>query len=1433
MKRTATIFLSACVALCSVQLRAQEPQLAFPGAEGFGRYTLGARGVANPQVYHVTNLNDAGAGSLRDAVSQPGRIVVFDTCGVIKLSSRISFSGNSYIAGHTAPGDGVILYGDGVSFAGANNLIVRYLRIYMGKGGESGKDASGVANGSGMIFDHLSIAWGLDENFSVNWDSKGTEPENITIQHSIIGQGIMTHSAGGLIQTNGGVSIVGCLYIDNSTRNPKVKGLNQYINNVVYNWAGSDGYILGDSDGASWAWLEGNYFISGPNSGASPFTRANTNFQIYHQNDYVDGNKDGTLNGSLTTDASYGSAAFKADRSSFTGIPKAHPEVAGGILTPEAALSRVVASVGASLPARSAVDAYMVDQLLSYGTKGALITNETNNGIYNNVGVVSEAAKPADADNDGIPDAWEEANGLNKNSAADATQLAANGYLNIENYINSIAAPVTPYIRCASDVKMTARTMSSISLAWKNNAAESDEIVLQQSADGATFSNVRTLAANETAAEVTGLQKDQTYYFRLITTKSGLPNSTPSEALKVSTEGEPALPEQSHTPVPAVGATSRFYTSVDLAWQNETGPWAGAVSYNIYLGESAENLTKLNAAPLTEAAYTHAAPMTMGATYFWRVDAINTLGTTAGNVWSFRAGSYSFTSEYVDLGKDFDGSSTVNATSGSLLVKGTKTYTVFAGTSKEMTVVVSGGDVRESDGSYMAKGTTPIQHFYLTSDAHYVEVSLTSASAVRNVASIKMNGTGSDVDPAKGTVTPVVLFSDKIPFDPTSIIGYEAVELPQARAGRPSATTAAPVGSKSFRIYRRVTISTVDEDLYQIGGSVNSFTVGNAPSNSGIAYIAATLELLSNDGDREPSSVNTIRSLTINRAAATISHAEGTASCSFPKSTGALGTWVVEFTLGDQYAIANFTSGSAHSFAAGPLQIEVTAENGSKKTYTVSATVSTKQRIGMLTVDGNKASYDDLFVSAFSDFDIVYLNAAGAAPANIAEFYQEFDLIVLHANISGTNSIGVATRALVGQKPILNMKAFFYQNGRWGWSSAASGNAGVGEITATVDESLQNHPIFSGVTFDGTTLTYYSAPTTVQNGVQYATTLDGESWTSVLAAASHALATKGGGTQLHEVNLNSAAKYLMVGLSMEGDSYTLFNDNTITLLRNAASYLTNPNLSYDYTAHAATSSDNAIAALTVNGVEAQVTENSDTIRCAMPSSVSALDTWAVAFTLRDAGATASIASGALHNFAVAPLHITVTAQSGDARVYVVVATLEAGVPPIPPDPPSADNAIAALTVNGVAAQVTEGADTIRCAMPSSVSALAAWPVSFTLSDSAATASVAVDTLHNFAAAPLHITVTAPNGDQRVYIVVVTVEAGSTPTPTAVATLALSPLRYVDGVIINPTGGEVSVYSVSGAPALRSSRERIKVRSLPLGVYFARPQKGAVLKFVNN
>ena len=101
-----------------------------------------------------------------------------------------------------------------------------------------------------------SVSWGRDETFSINGDVS-----NVTISDCIVAQGLETHSAGGLIQTTGGVSIFRTLYIDNQTRNPKVKGTNEFTNNVVYNWGPGGGYIAGDSAGVSMANIIGNAFI--------------------------------------------------------------------------------------------------------------------------------------------------------------------------------------------------------------------------------------------------------------------------------------------------------------------------------------------------------------------------------------------------------------------------------------------------------------------------------------------------------------------------------------------------------------------------------------------------------------------------------------------------------------------------------------------------------------------------------------------------------------------------------------------------------------------------------------------------------------------------------------------------------------------------------------------------------------------------------------------------------------------------------------------------------------------------------------------------------------------------------------------------------------------------------------------------------------------
>lgn len=411
--------------------------IAFPGAEGFGRFAKGVRAQSNCEIYKVKQLGDSGAGSLRDAVSKPGRIVVFSVSGVIRLKSRLTFAENCYVAGQTAPGKGILVYGNGVSFSGANDLIVQHLRFRMGKSGEHGKDAAGVAGGKNMMFDHLSVSWGLDENFSISGSKGQPFPEKITIQHSIIGQGLMVHSCGGLIQTPGGVSLLGNLYIDNKTRNPKVKGLNQFIGNVVYNWGEGGAYILGDSESPSWAEIRNNLFIKGPSSRRTPpFSRANRLFSLIHSGNKYDSIPDGIISPRAIEAQDFGNANLLEKESDFVGKPAPFPTISSHFSAP--VLSSFISFVGAFPAERDATDSLLIEQLNSGGKLGKLIYDEAELGFDNSVGVLPTIAGEKDSDNDGIPDIWEKKNGLNPKNGKDALLIGADGYLNIERYIHSI-----------------------------------------------------------------------------------------------------------------------------------------------------------------------------------------------------------------------------------------------------------------------------------------------------------------------------------------------------------------------------------------------------------------------------------------------------------------------------------------------------------------------------------------------------------------------------------------------------------------------------------------------------------------------------------------------------------------------------------------------------------------------------------------------------------------------------------------------------------------------------------------------------------------------------------------------------------------------------------------------------------------------------------
>lgn len=426
------------------------PTLAFPGAEGFGRHATGARGHASPEIYVVTNLNDSGPGSFRDAVSSPGRFVVFAVGGIINLQSRVAVSANTTIAGQTAPGDGVVFYGRGFSFSDSNNTIARYLRIRCGWGAGAGRneDAVTIAHGDSMIFDHLSVAWGIDEVFSIN----GSDIHNITIQNSIIAQGLHrhNHSAGGLMEPGGPLSIIRNLYVSNKTRNPKVKGINEFVNNVVYNFGNEgntyghtvsgDGYIMGGSAGISEVNIVNNYFIAGPHTPTkeTPFSRGTPTFSLHASGNFWDYNKDGTLNGSAVPSNQNGYPGV--EMANFQPHPYDYPYTPAAMGTRKA-FDWVVQHVGANYPRRDELDELLIQELNSLGTEATYVYTEADIPLSNGgLGEIQGAPAPEDSDGDGIPDVWEDALGLDKHDATDALAKSKKkkGYLNIEVYINGL-----------------------------------------------------------------------------------------------------------------------------------------------------------------------------------------------------------------------------------------------------------------------------------------------------------------------------------------------------------------------------------------------------------------------------------------------------------------------------------------------------------------------------------------------------------------------------------------------------------------------------------------------------------------------------------------------------------------------------------------------------------------------------------------------------------------------------------------------------------------------------------------------------------------------------------------------------------------------------------------------------------------------------------
>jgi len=429
---------------------------AFPSAEGFGKMAKGGRGG---KVIKVTNLNDAGAGSLRAAIERQGpRTVVFDVSGTIVLESGLLVK-NSYlsIAGQTAPGQGIQLRATpSATFAAltigteentTTDIVVRYLKVRPGPGKQGSVIGDGIQilGGERIIVDHCSIAWATDEVFSA-WYA----PKNVTLQNSILAEGLYDsvhkkgiHSMGNLIgDRSERISVHRNLMISNSQRNPLInarKGLFEVTNNVIYNWRyfGAVFSSQGSGDDRLNVNLINNFFKAGPETRLNRYEimmGKSTCSKLYLRGNIsprrTSQDQDEWKGVGLTS-------AFEnpAPREPYQSLKAFKTPLAEGnkLLSAMETYDVVLKDAGASFPYRDAVDRRLIKDVVK--GRGKSVDHPDEVGGWPDL----SASKPLlDSDQDGMPDAWEKMTGLDPMAADGNQDRNEDGYTNLEEYLNQL-----------------------------------------------------------------------------------------------------------------------------------------------------------------------------------------------------------------------------------------------------------------------------------------------------------------------------------------------------------------------------------------------------------------------------------------------------------------------------------------------------------------------------------------------------------------------------------------------------------------------------------------------------------------------------------------------------------------------------------------------------------------------------------------------------------------------------------------------------------------------------------------------------------------------------------------------------------------------------------------------------------------------------------
>lgn len=487
MKKKRLTLSVAATALFGAAM-AQAP--AFPGAEGFGRYTTGGRGG---KVIHVTNLNDSGDGSLRQAVSgSDKKIVVFDVGGIIALESDLHIGANTTILGQTAPGDGVTLRYYTVNYDG-DNIIVRFIRFRRGEevNKNDGADATWTRHHRNIILDHCSFSWSIDEVASF-YDNRDFTMQWCTIAEALnnAGHNKGAHGYGG-IWGGKGASFHHNFLAHLNNRSPRFNGTRyawdgydqdtypntvqaervDFRNCLIYNW-GTGGCYGGP--GGGFINMVNNYYKAGPgtknknrvtecstassgNSAGAPAELIGMKSRYYINGNYVHGyganydwqgvTYDNGRN-TFTDPAGY----YGEGEGATVSVRLDEPIEAGTVTTHDAetAFEKVRQYAGASL-SRDAQDARYAEE----AAQGMAIYTGSVTKLPGILDVVADqggytlpsATRPEafDEDGDGIADSWERVNGLNPSDPSDATTYSldpAKYYTNIEVYANSLVQDI-------------------------------------------------------------------------------------------------------------------------------------------------------------------------------------------------------------------------------------------------------------------------------------------------------------------------------------------------------------------------------------------------------------------------------------------------------------------------------------------------------------------------------------------------------------------------------------------------------------------------------------------------------------------------------------------------------------------------------------------------------------------------------------------------------------------------------------------------------------------------------------------------------------------------------------------------------------------------------------------------------------------------------